>query len=330
MNCASHPERTTVAYCRTCGKGLCQECAHSVRGVIYCENCLAARLEGVQPQVTGPAAGFVPAAQAGYTAAPPVPGSGPNAGLAGVLAGFFPFGVGAVYSGQYAKGLAHLLIFTGLVWGQVSTDNDGMHVVLGFAIAFFYVYQIIDAVRTAKAVQTGQPAPDPFGLARTFGTGEKVDTTKIPAGALVLIGLGFLFLLHTMGFRFFNFDRLWPLFLIGIGGWLFASRWGYIGGGRVHDCDRCRARGLMGPAVLVTLGTLFLFEQLDVIPFHRTWPLLLVVIGLVKVLQGNASTVGHVDAQLPSGPGIPGPGVPGSPGIPAGQVQPPASEVKNG
>jgi TM2 domain-containing membrane protein YozV len=336
MNCANHPERATVAYCRTCGKGLCQECAHSVRGVIYCENCLAAMLEGKQPEAAPPAqtaaaAGFVPPAQAAYSVQGGAPGSGPNPTVAGILAGFFPMGVGAVYCGQYAKGFAHLLILFGLIWGQASTDSDAMHVMLGFALAFFYVYQIIDAVRSAKAVQMGQPAPDPFGLSRTFSSGEKVEAGKIPAGAIVLIGLGCLFLLQTMGVRFFDLDRLWPLFLIGIGGWLFASRYGYIGGGKVYDCERCRSRGLMGPAVLVTLGTLFLLEQYDVIAFHRTWPLLLVVIGLVKVLQGNASTVGHVDGHYPSAPlPPPGPGTPGPTGVATGQVQPPASEVKNG
>jgi hypothetical protein len=322
MNCATHSDVEASAYCRTCGKALCPKCARSVRGVIYCENCLAARLEGVQP----PAAAFVPPAQAAYTAPPPAPGSGPNPTVAGILAGFFPVGVGAVYAGQYAKGLAHLLIVFGLIWGQATTESDGVHIALGLAMGFFYFYQIIDAVRSAKAVQTGQPAPDPFGLARTFSAGEKVDTAKIPAGAVVLIGLGFLFMLETMGFHFFRFGRLWPLILIGIGAWLFAVRWGYVGqGDRVYDCDRCRSRGIMGPAVLVTLGTLFLFQELDVIPFHRTWPLLLVVIGLVKVLQGNAGTAGHVDTQLPPAPGMPAPT-----GVAAGEVQPPVSEVKNG
>jgi len=327
MNCANHPERATVAYCRTCGKGLCQECAHNVRGVIYCENCLAARLEGVQPpQTTVPAAGFVPPAQANYvTPTPGTPGSGgPNPGLAGVLAGLFPFGVGAVYCGLYAKGLAHMLIFSGLIWGLSTGEDSSIAPVLGLGLAFFYVYQIIDAVRTAKALQMGQAAPDPFGLGRTFSAGQTVDTTKIPAGALVLIGLGMLFLLETMGFHFFNLNHFWPVILIGIGIWLFLVRWGYVGGGKYYDCERCRARGLMGPAVLVTLGTLFLLEQTDVIRFGRTWPLLLVVIGLVKVAQGNASTAGHMDTQLP-----PSMGVPGGPGGPP-QAQPPVSEVKNG
>ena len=326
MNCATHNDVEAVAYCRTCGKALCQKCVRSVRGVIYCENCLAAKLEGVQPPAQEPAAGFVPPAPAAYGNAPT--GSGPNPTVAGILAGFFPMGVGAVYCGQYAKGLANLLILFGLIWGQVTTDNDGMHVILGLSIAFFYVYQIIDAVRSARAVQMGQPAPDPFGLSRTFGTGEKVDTTKVPTGAIILIGLGVLFLLQTMGIRFFDLDRLWPLILLGIGGWLFASRFGYVGGGRVYDCDRCRYRGLMGPAVLVTLGTLFLLESYDLISFHRTWPLLLVVIGVVKVLQGNASTAGHVE-PLPPGMPMPPPGS-GSPGPVSGPPQGPVSEVKNG
>jgi len=327
MNCATHNDVEAVAYCRTCGKALCQTCVRSVRGVIYCENCLEARLEGVQPQPAAPAPGFVPPAQAAYVASPPsTPGSGPNPGLAGVLAGLFPFGVGAVYCGQYAKGLAHMLIFAGLIWGVSSSNNDNIAPVLGLGIGFFYIYQIIDAVRSARALQSGQPAPDPFGLGRTFSAGHSVDTSKIPTGAMVLIGLGLLFSLETMGFHFFSFGRLWPFILVGIGAWLFAVRWGYVGGGKVYDCDRCRARGLMGPAVLVTIGTLFLLEQFDAVGFHRTWPLLLVVIGLVKVLQGNASTVGHVETQMPPA----GPGTPGGPGMPAGQVQPPMSEVKNG
>ena len=106
MNCANHSDIAAVAFCRTCGKPLCQTCTRDVRGVIYCESCLAARLDG-----TAPAAGFVPPAQTVYPPGGPAyvqPGaasSGPNPTVAGILAGFFPIGVGAVYAGQYAKGL---------------------------------------------------------------------------------------------------------------------------------------------------------------------------------------------------------------------------------
>src|SRR5579864_2975922 len=98
MNCANHPEIPAGAFCRTCGKALCANCTRDVRGVIYCEQCLAERMEGVAPAAFPPAPGL-----------PVVVSSGPNPALAGVLSGLFPFGVGAVYTGQYAKGLAHLL-----------------------------------------------------------------------------------------------------------------------------------------------------------------------------------------------------------------------------
>src|SRR5437667_10683619 len=143
MNCANHTDISAVAYCRTCGKALCANCTRDVRGVIYCENCLAARLEGVQPPPSPPA---------GY---PPVaPSSGPNPAVAGILAGFFPFGVGAVYSGQYAKGLAHLVTFAVLVWGA-SSARGGFETVFGLGIAFFYIYQSVDAVPSAKAIPVG-------------------------------------------------------------------------------------------------------------------------------------------------------------------------------
>ena len=96
--------------------------------------------------------------------------------------------MGAVYTGQYAKGLAHLVIFTLLVLGA-SSGSEAMGTVFGLAIAGFYFYQIIDAVRTARALQLGQAPPDPFGLGTTFSGGERVDVSKAPVGALILIGL---------------------------------------------------------------------------------------------------------------------------------------------
>src|SRR5438477_5675471 len=171
MNCANHADTSAVAYCRTCGKALCANCTRPVKGVIYCEDCLGAKMAGTVP---APAASFAPNAPGGapgYTSTPAVPsGSGPNPALAGILAGFFPFGVGAVYTGQYAKGLAHLVIFTLLVLGA-SSGSEAMGTVFGLAIAGFYFYQIIDSVRTARAIQLGQPPPDPFGLATTFSSG---------------------------------------------------------------------------------------------------------------------------------------------------------------
>jgi hypothetical protein len=329
MNCANHADASAVAYCRTCGKALCANCTRPVRGVIYCEDCLGARMESTVP----PAAGFVSgtvAARPGPIPPPPPPGSGsgPNPTVAGILAGFFPFGVGAVYNGQYAKGLAHLAIFGLLIAGISASDSghsEALGIICGIGISFFYVYQIIDSVRSARAIQTGQPAPDPYGLAATFGGGTKIETSKIPMGAIVLILVGVLFLLHTMGLEL-GFDRFWPLILIVAGGWMFARNWGLTGEGAGRcQCARCRSSRLMGPAVLLTLGFLFLFETLGRVSFGRTWPILLLVIGGIKLFQSTASTLGHT--MLPPPP--PGPPIP-APGDAPPAPSPTPSEVSRG
>lgn len=72
-------------------------------------------------------------------------------------------------------------------------------------------------------------------------------------------------------------------------------------------CMRCRSRGLMGPVVLITLGVLFLLNEFGMAHFHSTWPILLIVIGLVKILAGNLDTSGHVEYIAPAPPGPPPP-----------------------
>ena len=333
MNCATHSDTAAVAFCRTCGKPLCNNCTRDVRGVIYCEACLAARMEG-----TAPAVGVVPPpAQAFYSPVgapsalprPPL-NTGPNPAVAGILAGFFPIGVGAVYTGQYAKGLSHLVIMVLLILGVGSGLPWYVVTMLGIGMGFFYVYQIIDAVRSAKAIQTGEPAPDPFGLAQAFGAGEKFEGTKVPAGAAILICLGVIFLLHTAGLFEFGLDRFWPLILIFLGVWMFARHWGLIGGSlAVCRCERCRTRKLMGPAILVTLGVLFLLDTTSRVGFGRTWPAILLVIGVVKLLQSNASSEGHI-GPLPSGiPSVPPPAPPPPPVIESPQSSSSSGEVNH-
>jgi hypothetical protein len=327
MNCANHPDSAPVAYCRTCGKPLCASCTRDVKGVIYCENCLADRLQGIQPNPVPPGPGFVPSA-------PVTPSSGPNPAVAGILAGFFPFGVGAVYCGQYAKGLAHLAIFTLLVWGESVINNDGINTMLGLGIAFFYVWQIIDSVRTAKAIQMGQPPPDPLGLAHAFGAADSTPAgqqlqpaqeatiaqqPKIPTAAVVLIGLGVLFLLQTAGVFEFGWDRVWPFFLIGLGIWMYAVREGWVGSRRMSYCPGGRKRSLIGPVVLVTVGMLSLFESYGGPRWSRTWPVLLLAIGITKLLESRTPPP---PSMPPSGPG-PTSGV-------TSEVQPPTTEVRNG
>ncbi|MGD0468498.1 MAG: B-box zinc finger protein [Terriglobales bacterium] len=332
MNCANHADASAVAYCRTCGKALCANCTRPVRGVIYCEDCLGAKMEGIPAG----AAGFAPPtsspAVTRQASPPPSPvvSSGPNPTVAGIL-GVFP-GVGAVYTGQYAKGLAHLAIFVLLVIGANASDDvhsEALGIICGFGIAFFVVYQIIDAVRTARAIQTAQPVPDPFGLAATFGGGAKIETSKIPMGAIVLILLGLLFLLHTMGLGL-GLDRFWPLILIFLGAWLFARNWGMAGLCCTGcQCVRCRTGRLMGPALLLAVGVLLLLQSLHVANFGRTWPVILLVVGAVKLLQGSASVEGHIPS-LGTGTSPGGGPIPPPPPVSPAPPVPPTSEVNRG
>ena len=63
-------------------------------------------------------------------------------------------------------------------------------------------------------------------------------------------------------------------------------------------CQRCRSKGLMGAAILITLGILFLISEYNIVDFDRTWPVLLIVIGIFIFAGRNASMEGHVQPYL--------------------------------
>ncbi len=97
------------------------------------------------------------------------------------------------------------------------------------------------------------------------------------------------------------------------------------------SCPRCRAHGYMGPGVLITLGVLFLLDQMGHahwMDFSYTWPALLIVIGLIKLLEHGASMNGHTPREygaLPPNPGQPMP--PGSTTYTGYPPQPPPPVV---
>jgi hypothetical protein len=63
-----------------------------------------------------------------------------------------------MYNGQFAKALAHVLIFAVFV----SLANSSS--IFGILVAGWVVYQVFDAYHTAKARLYGSPLPNPFGL----------------------------------------------------------------------------------------------------------------------------------------------------------------------
>ena len=78
-------------------------------------------------------------------------------------------------------------------------------------------------------------------------------------------------------------------------------------------CSRCTIRGLMGPAVITTLGILFLLSELQhgMFSFGHTFPILLIVIGAILLASAVAPMDGHINPTTvpgpPAGPAPPSP-----------------------
>ena len=63
------------------------------------------------------------------------------------------------------------------------------------------------------------------------------------------------------------------------------------------SCRRCTIRSLMGPAVIITVGILFLLEQTrSGFSFGQTWPVILVVIGIISLASAMAPMDGHISS----------------------------------
>jgi TM2 domain-containing membrane protein YozV len=138
MDCVNHSGVTATAFCQNCGKALCSNCVRTATGgQILCEPCWTSWQTLQQPFVA-------------------THSQGPNPAAAAVL-GLIP-GVGAMYNGQFFKGLIHVVIFAVLV------SITEYHGIFGLFIAAWILYQSFEAFHTARALRDGQPPPDPLGL----------------------------------------------------------------------------------------------------------------------------------------------------------------------
>lgn len=356
MMCANHNDRENVAFCQNCGKPLCQECTRTVGTAVFCEPCLAAKIAGSVPPPPSAGTGWQPVnGGIPYGTVPPVAplSSGPNPGLAGLL-GLIP-GVGAMYNGQFAKGIVHLAIFAVLV--SLADHVDG---IFGMFVAGWIFYMVFDAYQTAKARRDGTPLPNPFGLnevGERFGFGkawpannatgpvdpvtsipvdpvvpppppasswgtpytppapysvppvppvppaydpnwQPVSANRFPAGAIWLIALGVVFLIGNAGlFGGLSMHYLWPFFLIGLGVWIFIRKMTSFGQSLGDDGTpgyRLRVfRALRGSVWLVLIGVLFFLNELRVLSWGHSWPVFLIVIGLLAIAERAA----YSDAQ---------------------------------
>jgi hypothetical protein len=218
MNCANHPELPAAAFCRECGKPMCQECQRPAMGSIYCAEHLP--VPAAAPAASAPPP--PPPNPSPYTAAPPVPAPLYDTGAHPVLAlilGFIP-GVGAIYNGQYAKGLVHAVVFGLLISMTSSSHNGSLEPLFGLLIAAWVFYMAFEAYHTAQKRRFGAPVEEfssLFDIRPTQG--------RFPAGAIILIGLGFILLLDTTDLISMDqIERYWPVGLIVFGIYMLYAR----------------------------------------------------------------------------------------------------------
>jgi hypothetical protein len=211
MECKSCAGETVTAFCRECGRGVCGRCIQTREGVVYCSDCgpgiipaAAEALEEVAAETETPAAAATslpPPATPPHGAAAPlvvrprqvVNQAAPHPVLAGLL-GLAP-GLGAVYNGQYVKGVIHVVLF-GILLTIMTEGPGGLEILLGLMTALLVLYMPIEAVRTAQAMRRGEPVDEVSGL-----LGQLLrPADRSPAAGVLLIALGVLLLLFSLGF----------------------------------------------------------------------------------------------------------------------------------
>jgi hypothetical protein len=149
-------------------------------------------------------------------------------GLAAVLSAF-P-GMGHIYNGLYLRGLVFFLIVASLL--AIVVRGHGL---VSFALAFFWLFNILDAYRQAALIN--------YGYAQDLGL---LDLPQSPVAGQVGVVAGVLLVLiglFALADRYLaiNLDwliDLWPLGLIAAGAWL------------IFGALRDRKRGQSGPAGL--------------------------------------------------------------------------------
>lgn len=211
MNCYLHEDVPAAAYCRSCGRPLCASCQRMANGTIYCEEHFPVSTANANPQAAYAAPN--PYTQPVGTALPVQT----SPGLAFAL-GFIP-GVGAIYNGQYLKGLVHALIF-GLIVSLLDAVHGPGEPLLAICLTAFIFYMPFEAYHTAKRRMLGLPVEEFSSL-----IAQNKFRTRTPIGPILLILMGVLFLLDTLHLvEFREIARFWPVLLIAAGAFMLYNR----------------------------------------------------------------------------------------------------------
>jgi TM2 domain-containing membrane protein YozV len=260
---------------------MCEVCRRNVRGTFYCEECIANRLQDAMP----PAGTSAPI--------PPMPRNShaPSPGLAAVL-GFIP-GVGAMYNGQFAKALIHVVVFVSIIWFTSNVSG----VVGGIFIPFFVFYMVFEAYKTAHARELGLPLPDPFGLEGLFGGGAPSHPPMPPVPPMAppqagVPGTGEPGNPNVAGFvpgtavpSGQTAEQYWQNYPANLGNQIRNDVYADM---QQRDIAARRSNAApIGAVILIVLGALFLLDNIGFwhFNFDRFWPLILIAIGIWLLIR---------------------------------------------
>ncbi len=166
---------------------------------------------------------------------------------------------------------------------------------------------------------------------------------RFPAGAAWLIGLGCVFLLATTGiFANVSPEALVGFVVLGFGVWLFVSRMVDSGNAMLHDGSSgypLRVLRAMRVSIWLDLiGTLFVLDGFGILSWKHSWPLLVILAGVMPLVEramvqpgaGGYMPISPM-GQKPGAPmpGVPMPGVP-MPGVPMHGTQMPGGPAGSG
>jgi len=169
---------------------------------------------GHEPHVTAQPPGFAPQAMR-----VPPDSRLKSPGLAAAFS-ILP-GLGQVYVGYYPKGFIHCLVAAGTITMLVAIHGDTYIPLISLFLAFFWMYNIIDAARLAalynRALSGGREPDLPEGF-ELPGMGGSI------LGGAVLVAASFVVLLHTrFGFSLSWVGDWWPVFPMLFGVWLLVK-----------------------------------------------------------------------------------------------------------
>jgi hypothetical protein len=217
--CANHPEKAAVAYCRMCGKPLCSVCRIERLGAIYCAEDAPPLLE-TPAGVAAPSPYVEPVLHSmpDPVASPYTAPVGQGSPFLALILGFIP-GVGAIYNGQYAKGLIHAVIF-GLLVSVANSGHTVFEPLIGILIAAWSFYMVFEAYHTARRRRLGLPLDELSSVVNLHSS-----RSGLPVGAVVLIGAGLLLLMDSTGVIPVSIlVRYWPVALILLGVYMLYTR----------------------------------------------------------------------------------------------------------